>query len=169
MKRKIICAPLDNQTISVLKAGDEVLISGKIFTARDAAHMKFGQKPPFEIKGAIIYYASPTPTPPGKIIGSIGPTTSSRMDRFAPALLQRGLKGMIGKGNRSPEVVAAIKKHKGVYFVVPGGVAALLSKQVTKATLLAYPELGPEAVLELEVSNFPAIVAIDSKGRCLFK
>jgi fumarate hydratase subunit beta len=164
-----IGAPLDNKTISALKVGDEVLISGKIFTARDAAHMKFGKNPPFDLKGAILYYASPTPTPPGKIIGSIGPTTSSRMDPFTPALLKKGLKGMIGKGDRSPEVIAAIKKCKGIYFVVSGGVAALLSKQVNKATTIAYPELGSEAVLELEVSDFPAIVAIDSKGRSLFK
>ena len=144
------------------------MISGKIYTARDAAHQKFGENPPFDLKGQIIYYASPTPAPPGKIIGSIGPTTAGRMDAFTPALLKKGLKGMIGKGRRSPEVIAAIKKYQAVYFVVPGGVAALLSKHVKKAKVIAYPELGPEAVLELEVAGFPAIVAIDNRGRSIF-
>jgi len=161
--------PLANKDIEKLNAGDRVLITGKIYTARDAAHQKFGNNPPFDIKGAIIYYASPTPTPSGKIIGSIGPTTASRMDAFAPALLDKGLKVMIGKGNRGQEVVAAIKKNKAVYLVVPGGTAALLSKHVKKSTVIAYPELGAEAVLELEVADFPAIVAIDSKGRNVFE
>ena len=119
-KLKIIQAPLDTKIVTSLRAGDKVLINGTIFTARNAAHLKFGTKPPFPIKGSIIYYASPTPTPPGKIIGSIGPTTSSRMDEFTPALLKAGLKGMIGKGGRSKEVRAAIKKYKAVYFC-PGG------------------------------------------------
>ena len=114
-----ITAPLSDKDIKELKAGDEVLISGIIYTARDAAHQRFGNKLPFDIKGQIIYYASPTPTPPGKIIGSIGPTTSSRMDAFAPELLKKGLKAMIGKGSRSKEVIAAIKKYKAVYLVVP--------------------------------------------------
>jgi len=161
-------APLSDKDTNKLKAGDEVLISGTIFTARDAAHKRFGYKPPFDVKGQILYYASPTPTPPGRAIGSIGPTTSSRMDAFAPPLLKQGLKGMIGKGRRSREVIDAMKKYKAVYFVVPGGVAALLSKHVKKAKVIAYPELGPEAVLELEVVDFPAIVAIDSKGKNLF-
>jgi len=161
--------PLTNKDIEKLKAGDRVMITGTIYTARDAAHQKFGDQPPFDIKGAIIYYASPTPTPPGKIIGSIGPTTASRMDAFAPALLKKGLKVMIGKGNRGKEVIAAIKKNKAVYLVVPGGVAALLSKHVKRSTVIAYPELGPEAVLQLEVVNFPAIVAIDAKGNNVFE
>jgi len=164
----VIKTPLSEKEVGKLKAGDQVLISGTLYTARDAAHAKFGAKPPFNVKGAIIYYASPTPTPPGKVIGSIGPTTSSRMDAFTPTLLKQGLSGMIGKGRRSAEVVAAIKKHKAVYFVVPGGTAALLSKHVKKSTVLAYPELGAEAVHQLEVVNFPAIVAIDSKGNDLF-
>lgn len=163
-----ISAPLSDKDVESLKAGDRVLISGKIYTARDAAHMRFGDHPPFDVKGQILYYASPTPTPPGKIIGSIGPTTASRMDAFTPALLKLGLKGMIGKGRRSREVIEAIKKHKAVYFVVPGGIAALLSKQVKRSKVIAYPELGAEAVLELEVADFPAIVAIDSKGNSLF-
>lgn len=164
-----ISAPLSDKDVEALKAGDQVLISGKIYTARDAAHMRFGDNPPFDVKGQILYYASPTPTPPGKIIGSIGPTTASRMDAFTPALLKQGLKGMIGKGRRSREVIEAIKKYKAVYFVVPGGVAALLSKHVKEAKVIAYPELGTEAVLELEVADFPAIVAIDSKGGNLFE
>jgi len=163
-----ITAPLSDKDIKELKAGDEVLISGIIYTARDAAHQRFGNKLPFDIKGQIIYYASPTPTPPGKIIGSIGPTTSSRMDAFAPELLKKGLKAMIGKGSRSKEVIAAIKKYKAVYLVVPGGTAALLSKHVKRVRVLAYPDLGAEAVHELEVENFPVIVAIDSRGGDLF-
>ncbi|MFA6549159.1 MAG: FumA C-terminus/TtdB family hydratase beta subunit [Candidatus Margulisiibacteriota bacterium] len=163
-----LTSPLSDKDIKALKAGEEVLISGIIYTARDAAHQRFGQKLPFDIKGQIIYYASPTPTPPGKIIGSIGPTTSSRMDAFTPRLLEKGLKAMIGKGSRSKEVIAAIKKYKAVYLVVPGGVAAMLSKHVKHARVLAYPDLGAEAVYELEIENFPAIVAIDSRGGDLF-
>jgi len=167
--RTVLKAPLSDKEIDQLKAGDEVLISGKIYTARDAAHMRFGDSPPFDVKGQVLYYASPTPTPPGKVIGSIGPTTASRMDSFTPALLKQGLKGMIGKGRRSKEVIEAMKKYKAVYFVVPGGAAALLSKHVKKSRVIAYPELGAEAVLELEVADFPAIVAIDAKGNDLFE
>ncbi len=167
--RIVIKAPLSDKDINKLKAGDQVLISGKIYAARDAAHVRFGGSPPFDVKGQILYYASPTPTPPGKVIGSIGPTTASRMDAFTPALLKQGLKGMIGKGRRSREVIDAIKKYKAVYFVVPGGAAALLSRHVKKAKVIAYPKLGAEAVLELEVADFPALVAIDSKGRDLFE
>jgi len=166
---KKISAPLTDREVAGLKAGDEVTISGKIYTARDAAHREFKDKPPFDIKGQIIFYASPTPARPGAAIGSIGPTTSSRMDAFTPALLAQGLKGMIGKGERSPEVVAAMKKHKAVYLMVAGGVAALLSKYIKKASVIAYPELGPEAVLELEVVDFPAFVAIDPQGGNLFE
>jgi len=161
--------PIDDKEVAALKIGDEVLISGKIYTARDSAHKLFGNKPPFNPKGAILFYASPTPTPPGALIGSIGPTTSTRMDSFTPNLLKMGIKITIGKGRRSPEVKAAIKRNKGVYLVVPGGVAATLSKYVKKSTIIAYLELGPEAVLELEVKDFPTIVAIDSKGNDLFE
>jgi len=161
--------PLTEKEIKNLKIGDEALISGKIFTARDAAHRLFGKKPPFDPKGAILYYASPTPAKPGKVIGSIGPTTASRMDLFLPNLLKLGLIVTIGKGRRGEEAKAAMKKYKAVYLVVPGGAAALLSKHVKKATVLAFPELGPEAVLELEVIDFPALVAIDSKGADLFE
>jgi fumarate hydratase subunit beta len=162
-------SPLTDKDVETLKTGDEVLISGKIYTARDAAHKKFKDDPPFALQGQILFYASPTPAKPGAIIGSIGPTTSSRMDAFTPALLAKGLKAMIGKGERSKEVVDAMKKHKAVYLMVPGGVAALLSQYIKKASVIAYPELGPEAVLELEVVDFPAIVAIDSQGNDIFE
>lgn len=164
-----LTTPLTEEMIAGLKAGDEVLISGKIYTARDAAHKKFGSQPPFDLKGQIIYYASPTPTKPGEVIGSIGPTTSSRMDAFAPDLMAAGLKGMIGKGSRSPEVIEAIKKNKAVYFTVPGGAAALYAKQVKSAKVVAYPELLSEAVYELEIVDFPATVTIDSTGGNLFE
>ncbi len=166
---KKISAPLNDKDVLNLKAGDEVLVSGKIYTARDAAHREFKDNPPFDIKGQILFYASPTPARPQAVIGSIGPTTSSRMDAFTPPLLAKGMKAMIGKGERGPEVVAAMKKYKAVYLMVPGGVAALLSKYIKKASVIAYPELGPEAVLELEVVDFPAIVAIDAKGGSLFE
>jgi fumarate hydratase subunit beta len=170
-KSKIIKlkSPLTDKDIKGLKAGDRVFICGKIYTARDAAHRLFEKKPPFDPKGAVLFYASPTPARKGKVIGSIGPTTSSRMDPFTPALLKQGLKGMIGKGRRSREIVEEIKKNRAVYFVVPGGAAALISKDVKSAKVIAYPDLGPEAVLELEVTNFPATVAIDCKGGNLFE
>jgi fumarate hydratase subunit beta len=164
-----ITPPISDQLARSLRAGNEVLITGKIYTARDAAHQAFGDQPPFDPAGQIIYYASPTPTKPGKIIGSIGPTTSSRMDAFVEPLLKLGIKAMIGKGNRSLEVVEYLKKYDAVYLMVPGGTAASLSKHIKKSTLIAYPELGPEAVLELEVLDFPAIVAIDSIGTNLFE
>ena len=161
--------PLSDKDIKPLSAGDRVLISGKIYTARDSAHKKMGGQPPFDIKGQFLFYASPTPTKPGQIIGSIGPTTSSRMDSFLEPLLKLGLKATIGKGNRSPEAVALFKKYKAVYLLVPGGTAAALSKHVKKARVVAYPELGPEALLELEVLDFPAIVVVDSKGNNFFE
>lgn len=163
-----ISPPLDERTIKSLKIGDRVLISGIIYAARDSAHKLFGNKPPFETKGSIIYYASPTPAKAGKVIGSIGPTTAGRMDPFTPDLLRQGVKITIGKGRRSEEVKEAMKKFKAAYLVVPGGTAAALSKHVKKSTVLAFPELGPEAVLKLEVVNFPAIVAIDCRGQDLF-
>lgn len=164
-----IKTPVDDKLIAKLKAGDRVLITGTIYTARDAAHKTFGEHPPFDAKGAIIYYASPTPTKKGAIIGSIGPTTSSRMDSFTPALLKVGIKLTIGKGSRSAEVIEAIKKYKAAYLVVPGGAAALMAKHVKKAKIIAYPDLQSEAVHELEVHDFPATVAIDSKGHNLFE
>ena len=149
-------------------------MSATLYIARDQAHkrlveaIKKGKRLPFDMRGAIIYYCGPTKTPKGKIIGSCGPTTSSRMDAFTPLLLRAGLKGMIGKGSRSKEVVAAIKKYKAVYFLTYAGCGALLSKCVRKVTPVAYPELGPEAILKLEVKDFPLIVGIDSRGRSIY-
>ena len=157
-----IQTPLTLTKIRKLRVGDEVLLSGIIYTARDQAHRK---KLPFSLNGQIIYYCGPTPTPPGKVIGSCGPTTSSRMDRFTPLLLKKGLKGMLGKGRRSEEVVRAIKKYKAIYFITFGGCGALLSTFVRRKELIAYPELGAEAVYRLDVENFPAIVAVDCYGK----
>lgn len=161
--------PLTDKDIRALKVGDRVSITGKIYTARDTAHKIFDGTPPFPVQGAILYYASPTPTRKGMAIGSIGPTTATRMDPATPDLLKQGLKITIGKGRRGAEVVEAMKKYKAAYLVVPGGAAAALSKHVRKSTIIAYPDLGPEAVLELDVVNFPAIVAIDYKGGDLFE
>ena len=163
-----LTTPIDKKQVAKLSAGDKVLITGTIYTARDAAHKTFGELPPFEAKGAIIYYASPTPTKKGAVIGSIGPTTSSRMDTFTPALLKAGIKITIGKGNRSTEVIEAIKKYKAAYLVVPGGAAALMAKHIKRSAIIAYPDLQSEAVHELDVHDFPATVAIDSKGHNLF-
>ena len=160
--------------INTLKVGQELLFSGTIYTARDQAHKRLveaiskGKKTPLDLKGAIIYYCGPTVTPKGKIIGSCGPTTASRMDAFTPALLKAGVKAMIGKGGRSKEVAGAIKKYKAVYFVTYAGCGALISKYVKKARLIAYKDLGPEAILKLEVKNFPLIVAIDVNGGSIY-
>ena len=157
-----------------LKAGEELLFTGTLYTARDQAHkrlvaaIKKGRRPPMPMKGAIIYYCGPTKTPPGKIIGSCGPTTSARLDEFTPVLLKAGLKGVIGKGRRAKEVIAVIKKYKGVYFLTYAGCGALLSKYVKSVKPVAYKELGPEAIYKLEVKNFPLIVAIDEKGRSIY-
>jgi len=158
----------------MLKIGDEVLITAVIYTARDQAHKRLaeairqGRKLPMDLKGATIYYCGPTKTPKGKVIGSCGPTTSARMDEFTPALLKAGLKGMIGKGNRSKEVIAAIKKYQAVYFLTYAGCGALLSRYVKSTKLVAYKDLGPEAIYKLEVKDFPLIVGIDSKGKNIY-
>ncbi|MBU4252054.1 MAG: FumA C-terminus/TtdB family hydratase beta subunit [Candidatus Omnitrophica bacterium] len=171
---KKINTPLDLNKIKSLKAGQEVCLTGIIYTARDQAHkrllelIKKGKRLPLDLKGAIIYYCGPAKTPKGKIIGSCGPTTSSRMDEFTPFLLAKGLKGMIGKGSRSQEVKEAIKKHKGIYFITYAGCGALLSKYVRSVKTVAYGDLGPEAILKLEVENFPLIVAIDVNGGCIY-
>lgn len=171
---KKITTPFDKKQIENLKSGEEILLSGAIYTARDQAHkrlsdaIKKGKRLPFNLKEAIIYYCGPARAPKGKIIGACGPTTSSRMDEFTPALLSRGLKGMIGKGSRSKEVIASIKKYKAVYFLTYAGCAALLSKCVKKSKSVAYKDLGPESVLKLEVKDFPLIVAVDSKGRSIY-
>lgn len=169
-----ISSPLKKIAIDRLKKSDEVCLSGIIYTARDQAHkrlveaIKQGKKLPLDLKDAIIYYCGPTKTPKGKVIGSCGPTTSSRMDEFTPVLLKAGLKGMIGKGRRSKEVTAAMKKYKAVYFLTYAGCGALLAKYVRKARPVAYLDLGPEAIYELEVIDFPLIVGIDSRGNSIF-
>ncbi len=171
---KKIKTPLDESTIKNLAAGDFVEITGIIYGARDAAHKEFlkiienGEKFPFDLKGQIIYYVGPTPSPPGAIIGSCGPTTGSRMDEFTPSLLEAGLKGMIGKGIRSEKVKETIVKYCAIYFVTYGGCGAYLSQFVKKCEVIAFPELGPEAVYKINVENFPAIVGIDSKGRDIY-
>ncbi len=172
MKR--ISAPLTNSSVEDLKAGDEVAITGIIYTARDAAHKRLveliskGEKLPIDIEGQIIYYAGPTPTRPGEVIGSAGPTTSYRMDPYAPLLIEHGLKGMIGKGQRTEPVLAAMKKFRAVYFAAVGGAGALISRAVTSSKIVAYEDLGPEAIRELEVADFPVIVAQDCHGGDLF-
>jgi fumarate hydratase subunit beta len=172
MKR--INTPLDLNKIKSLKAGQEILLSGTIYTARDQAHKRLTQAIksrstlPFELKNTVIYYCGPTQTPKGKVIGSCGPTTSSRMDAFTGVLLAKGLRGMIGKGSRGPGIKEAIKKYKGIYFITYAGCGALLSKYVKSAKIVAYGELGPEAVLKLEVENFPLIVAIDVNGGAIY-
>ncbi|MDP3041633.1 MAG: FumA C-terminus/TtdB family hydratase beta subunit [Candidatus Omnitrophota bacterium] len=171
---KKIFTPLDLNKIKTLKAGQEILLSGIIYAARDQAHkrmvqaIKLRKALPFELRDAVIYYCGPTQTPKGKIIGSCGPTTSSRMDVFTNFLLAKGLKGMIGKGCRSGEVKKAIKKYKGIYFITYAGCGALLSKYVRSVKTVAYGDLGPEAILKLEVENFPLIVAIDVNGGCIY-
>jgi len=171
---KKIKAPLEKRQINKLRAGDNVLLSGLIYTARDQAHkrlveaIKKRKKLPIDLNGQIIYYCGPTPAPKGKIIGSCGPTTSSRMDEFTPPLLKAGLSAMIGKGRRSAKVVAAVKKYKVVYFLTYAGCGALLSGYVKKKKLLAYPELGPEAIYSLEVKDFPLIVGVDTKGKNIY-
>ena len=157
-----------------LKSGDTVLITGEIYTARDAAHkrmidaLKSGEKLPFEIENKIIYYAGPTPAKPGQVIGSCGPTTSGRMDAYAPELIKLGLTGMIGKGERSDDVVNAMKEYGAVYFGAIGGAGALIAKSIKAAEIIAYEDLGTEAVRKLTVENFPAIVIIDSNGKNLY-
>ncbi|MFH1397357.1 MAG: FumA C-terminus/TtdB family hydratase beta subunit [Candidatus Omnitrophota bacterium] len=180
---KKIKIPFELREMKKLKAGQEVLLSGIIYTARDQAHKRLvsslgigkgrgtgmGRELPIDIKNAVIYYCGPTKTPKGKIIGACGPTTSSRMDVFTPALLKAGLSAMIGKGNRSPEVRKAIRKFRGVYFLTFAGCGALLNKYVRKSRPFIYQDLGPEAIYKLEVKDFPLIVGIDSKGNSIFK
>jgi len=172
---KTISTPLTDERIAQLKAGDNVLINGTIYTGRDAAHKKLfdliqqGGKLPFDLQGQIIFYVGPTPARPGKPIGSAGPTTSYRMDAFAPKLHELGLKASIGKGSRNAEVKDSLKKFKAVYLAVTGGAAALVSKSIKKAELIAYPELGPEAIQKLEVENFPAQVINDMYGGDIYE
>lgn len=163
------------QDVRTLKAGDEVALSGVIYTARDAAHQRLvklieeGKPLPFPAEGAIIYYVGPSPAKPGEPIGSAGPTTSMRMDGLTIPLLEQGLKGMIGKGGRSAEVIEAMKKHGAVYFAAVGGAAALIAQSIKEVEVVTYPELGAEAVHKMVVEDFPVVVAIDSQGRNLYE
>ena len=167
-------APLDKEEVKALEAGDYVYITGTIYTARDAAHLRMsealdrGEELPIDLNNNIIYYMGPTPAREGRVIGSAGPTTASRMDKYAPRLLDLGLTGMIGKGRRKPEVTDAIARNAAVFFAAVGGAGALLSKCIKKAEVIAYDDLGTEAIRKLEVENFPVIVVIDSKGRNLY-
>ena len=175
IETKKITTPLSEDVITVLKAGDKVEITGTFYTARDAAHkrlvkmVKDGEKLPFDIRGQIIYFVGPTPPKPGMPIGSAGPTTSGRMDLYSPSLIELGLKGMIGKGARTKEVIDAMRKHRCVYFAAIGGIAALLSKKIKKAEIIAFEDLGTEAIRILEVRDFPAIVINDIYGGDLYK
>lgn len=172
---KRISTPLTYEKIKDLKAGDSVLLSGVIYTGRDAAHKRFvdllekGEELPIYVKDAVIYYVGPTPAKEGRAIGSAGPTTSYRMDAYTPQLLERGLKGMIGKGKRSKEVVDSMVKNGAVYFGAIGGAAALIGKCVKKAEIVTYEDLGAEAVRRLEVEDLPIVVVIDSKGNNLYE
>ena len=172
---KYIKAPLDAETARSLRAGDYVYISGTIYTARDEAHKRMqealnaGEKLPVELEENIIYYLGPTPARPGRVIGSAGPTTSSRMDKYTPQMLDLGLRGMIGKGKRTQEVRDAIVRNGAVYFAAVGGAGALLSRQIIKSEVIAYEDLGTEAIRKLEVENLPVIVVIDSEGTDLYE
>ena len=172
---KHIRVPMDMETAKSLRAGDYVYLSGTVYTARDAAHKRMDETLredgalPFDIKGQIVYYMGPSPARGGRSIGSAGPTTASRMDKYTPLLLDKGLKGMIGKGKRSPEVIDSMIKNGAVYFAAVGGAGALLSKCIKESEVIAYDDLGTEAVRKLRVENFPVIVVIDSKGRNLYE
>ena len=172
---KHIIAPINDEIVNDLKAGDYVYISGTIYTARDAAHkrmyeaMNKGLEPAFSLANNIVYYLGPSPAKEGQIIGSAGPTTSSRMDKYTPLMLKNGLKGMIGKGKRSAEVINAIKENNAVYFAAVGGAGALLSKCIKKAEVIAYDDLGTEAIRKLEVEDLPVIVVIDKNGNNLYE
>lgn len=173
MKR--LKVPLNENDITNLKAGEQVFLTGVIYTGRDAAHKRMvegmdrGESLPVDIKGQVIYYVGPTPAKPGQVIGSAGPTTSSRMDAYTPRLLEAGLRGMIGKGKRSQEVRETIKRFNAVYFAAAGGAGALLSKRIKKAEVVAYEDLGPEAIYRLEIEDFPVVVVNDIYGNDLYE
>ena len=173
--KKVIQTPLTREMARTLKSGESCLITGTIYTARDAAHKRLcelvakGEKLPLDIENAIIYFVGPTPAKPGQAIGSAGPTTSYRMDAYSPTLIGIGQTGMIGKGKRSPEVIEAMKQHGAVYFGAIGGCGALLSKCIKKAEVIAYDDLGAEAIRRLEVEDFPVVVIIDSEGNNLYQ
>ena len=167
--------PLTPDTVKKLKAGEFVLLSGTLFTARDAAHKRLceaierGDELPFPVEGATIYYTGPTPAPPGRVIGSAGPTTAYRMDPYVEPLLKKGLLGMIGKGARKGEVPELIKKYQAVYFAAFGGCGALLGKCIKECEIIAYPDLGTEAIRKLTIEDFPVFVAQDSFGNTIYK
>jgi fumarate hydratase subunit beta len=169
-----LTTPLRDEDVLRLKIGDRVLLNGTIYTGRDAAHKRLidllnqGNPLPFDVKGQVIYFVGPTPAKPGKAFGSAGPTTSYRMDAYSPFLIEKGLKGMIGKGMRSDAVKEAMKRHKAVYFAATGGAGALLGKRVKKAEIVAYEDLGPEAIRRLEVEDLPVIVVNDVNGNDLY-
>ena len=171
---KYINTPIDDKIVSELKAGDYVYLTGTVYTARDAAHKRLyealqrGEDIPLELQNNIIYYLGPSPAREGQVIGSAGPTTSSRMDKYTPLLLEKGLKGMIGKGKRSDEVIESMHKNHAVYFAAIGGAGALLSKCIKKSEVIAYEDLGSEAIRKLEVENLPIIVLIDDEKTNLY-
>lgn len=170
-----LTTPLSRETARTLKAGDSCLLTGVIYTARDAAHKRLcelvaqGKELPLDMKDSVIYFVGPTPAKPDQAIGSAGPTTSYRMDAYSPTLIEQGQTGMIGKGKRGPEVIEAMKKHGAVYFGAIGGCGALLSKCIKKAEIVAYEDLGAEAIRRLEVEDFPVVVIIDSEGNNLYE
>ena len=172
--KKLIVPIDDRKVLENLHRGEFIYISGFLYTARDKAHQRLinlirEKKPmPVDLKGQFLYYTGPTPTPPGKISGAIGPTTSSRMDVFTPELLALGLAGTVGKGKRSEKVIAAIRKYKAVYLITVGGAAAYLSQKVKSLSKIAFSDLGPEGIFKIEVEDFPAIVAVDCRGKALF-
>jgi fumarate hydratase subunit beta len=171
----LVTTPLDDEVVRSLRAGMRVLISGTIYTVRDAAHKRLvtalenGETPPFPLTGNVIYYVGPSPAQPGQIIGSAGPTTSSRVDPYTPLLLQHGLKGMIGKGKRNAAVREAMQTHNAVYFVAVGGAAALISERIKAVKIIAYDDLGTEAIREMVVEDFPAAVGNDAHGGDLYE
>ena len=172
---KYLRAPLTKEAVAGLRAGDVVRLSGYIYTARDAAHKRLtealarGEQLPLELQDNVIYYVGPSPTKPGEVVGSAGPTTSGRMDKYTPTLLAQGMRGMIGKGSRSQEVIDACVTHGAVYFVAVGGAAALISQSIKGEQMIAYEDLGPEAIRRYEVEDFPAIVCIDTLGNDFYK
>lgn len=174
-EKRTMQAPFTDEKIKSLKAGDMLYISGTIYTARDAAHKRMcemleaGEPMPFDFTGQVVYYAGPCPAKPGQPIGSVGPTTGGRMDAYSPTLIEKGLRVMIGKGSRSEEVIDALKKHTGVYFAAIGGAAALMAKCVKHAEVIAFDDLGTEAIRRLTVEELPVIVAIDCNGNDMYK
>ena len=172
---KYLKLPLNDDEIKSLRSGDMLYLSGTIYTARDAAHKRMyetlqsGGDLPYDINGSFVYYLGPTPASPGQVIGSAGPTTSSRMDKYTPLLLEKGLKGMIGKGKRSPEVIQSIVENGAVYLAAIGGLGALLSKRIVESEVIAYDDLGTEAIRKLKVEELPVVVIIDTEGNNLYE